>query len=573
MRVAIVCYEDVSSWILGKLATSLHRELVELGVDARVTRQPDPGADVNHHVIYTAYQFVPGSLHTTMITHVDTHDKVELVKQQTATVAQAICLSSDTVEKLTALGIPREGLSYVNYPSPQSGQLARRKIRVGITSKCYAHGSKREYLLGQLAESLPPGEFEFRIEGGGWDAVVHQLRRCGSDVVYERDFDEQRYRELWRELDYYLYLGQDEGSTGLLDALEAGVPTIATPQGFHLDLEYAISHVVNDLADLQAVFAKLAAEKARLRSAAATLGWPEYARKHLEIWQSLFARRGVARPSTERGRSPWPLPALPTNPGPGGAVHRPRLLVLSAVETASVQRVWDALQGLVPDLPPVAVRALGQEVEQTELLHGCYLEVRVAQLGTFSDRELSTLTLDFDAVVFWNVTPGHVLHRIRRPWKPNFIMRSSWLERLGSNWAEDARLGAEVSTLLFGFVRSLRTRGVTKVVSMIAESPDFGEAPFAPAAVRADWLRNVDLLLHDVPLAGIEGPVDLRTVRVVALDDANAAAAWRSAMAALFELLARPRDPDRPSPVLRGLRGAQTLGGFVRAKLLRQRGL
>jgi len=61
------------------------------------------------------------------------------------------------------------------------------------------------------------------------------MRKNFFEVEYHENFDYEVYKELIPTLDYYLYVGKDEGQMGFIDALAAGIPTIVTPQGFHLD--------------------------------------------------------------------------------------------------------------------------------------------------------------------------------------------------------------------------------------------------------------------------------------------------------------------------------------------------
>jgi hypothetical protein len=85
-----------------------------------------------------------------------------------------------------------------------------------------------------------------------------------------------------------LYFGQDEGSMGFLDALSAGVPTIVTPQGFHLDVIDGITHPFNELHELVRIFEGIAERKHRLAKAVAPWNWSEYARKHVLVWDHLL---------------------------------------------------------------------------------------------------------------------------------------------------------------------------------------------------------------------------------------------------------------------------------------------
>ena len=48
-----------------------------------------------------------------------------------------------------------------------------------------------------------------------------------------------------RNLDYLIYLGNDEGSMSFLDAIQLGIKTIMIPQGFQNDLQEFITHKVD----------------------------------------------------------------------------------------------------------------------------------------------------------------------------------------------------------------------------------------------------------------------------------------------------------------------------------------
>jgi len=166
----------------------------------------------------------------------------------------------------------------------------RRKL-IGITSKVQPTGCKREQMLGDLADHISGDDFEFFIMGSGWSPIVESMRKRGIEVEYHEDFDEKIYLSRIPLLDYYLYLGQDEGSMGFIDALQAGVPTIVTPQGFHLDALHGITHPFNELDELLRIFHEIAEQKNRLYRAVETWTWPIYAQNHVAIWSYLLRQK------------------------------------------------------------------------------------------------------------------------------------------------------------------------------------------------------------------------------------------------------------------------------------------
>ena len=301
MKVHIVCYEDVHGWILGKFALKLQEHLRPLGLDATISKQPDPQADINHHIIYYDYDGRKTTTETVMVTHIDTDWKRERLRQQLGNAAMAICCSAESVDALAAAGLPREKLCFVN--PGHDGEMRARRTVIGITSKVQASGCKREGILLDLAQRLSPDEFQFRIMGAGWDEHVKQLRLAGFTVDHWKAFDRPEYLKLMPSLDYYLYLGLDEGSMGYMDALAAGVQTIVTTQGFHLDAPGGITHGWSEPAELFRIFESIAREKRLRQQAVANWTWPEYAKRHFALWKYLLAKQ-TAEPIPAALRAP-----------------------------------------------------------------------------------------------------------------------------------------------------------------------------------------------------------------------------------------------------------------------------
>jgi glycosyltransferase involved in cell wall biosynthesis/Tfp pilus assembly protein PilF/GT2 family glycosyltransferase len=299
MKVHIVCYEDVHGWILGKFALKLQEHLRPLGVAASISKQPDPLADINHHIIYYDYDGRKTTTDTVMVTHIDTDWKRERLRQQLVNAAMGICMSAETVDNLTAAGLPREKLCFVN--PGHDGEMRARRTIIGITSKVQPSGCKREGILLELAQRISPDEFQFRIMGAGWDEHVKMLRLAGFTVDHWNAFDRAEYLKLMPSLDYYLYLGMDEGSMGYMDALAAGVPTIVTTQGYHLDAPGGITHGWSQPDELIRIFEGISREKRLRQQAVANWTWPEYAKRHLGIWTYLLAQKsGQAIPTSLR---------------------------------------------------------------------------------------------------------------------------------------------------------------------------------------------------------------------------------------------------------------------------------
>lgn len=330
MKVNIVCCEDVNSWILGKFAKKLHEELIKLNIEAKISDSPDVNAEVNHYIIYLAYDNkIKTNIDTLMITHVDTLEKLHVLQKHLKVADLGICMSRQSVMMLVRDGIESSKLCFIN--PAHDGVIKPRPIVIGITSRVYDDGRKKESILLELSKKINPGEFSFKIMGEGWDDIVESMRRRGFRVEYNSAFDYATYVDLIPSLDYYLYFGEDEGSMGFIDALSAGVPTIVTPQGYHLDVKDGIVHSVQTVEDIRNVLESIAEKKRQLVNSVADLTWGNYALKHVDLWKHLLGskKRGLDARNYLDCRDTMVFGAYDNGLNMGwfaGATHRMKLL-------------------------------------------------------------------------------------------------------------------------------------------------------------------------------------------------------------------------------------------------------
>lgn len=291
----LVLAQDNRSWIIEKMAGRIAEHAPEYGFDVSVGEAERGDADINHWMSY-AFANVPHHTPATMlITHLDDPYKIGLVKDEQASgVDVGIALSSHTCDILVAAGVPAAALAFA-VPGHDFAAAPRRVV-VGLTTRLYADGRKREFMLLELARAMRLDRFRFEIFGLGWETVIPELEAAGAEVGYWPGTDDFRadYVEMMERVprfDYYLYLGRDEGSLGTLDALAAGVKTIVTPQGFHVDLPGGITHPVWSQEELEGVFREIGAEAARRAGAVARLTWRAYAEAHAIVWAAILDGR------------------------------------------------------------------------------------------------------------------------------------------------------------------------------------------------------------------------------------------------------------------------------------------
>ena len=288
LKICIVYVND--GWIFGKFANKLRDELVKIGHEAYISEQEDPTADINHYIAYNRlYRFCASSntVRTTMVPHIDCSLKLDMVKFQAQHDILGICMSEDTMNKLTSWGVPRNKICYVN--PAQDGEIKPRKIVLGITNRCYHTQDfrKRDDLILKVCEHLDADLFKLKIMGAGWTEIINRIRHLGFEVEYYDDFDREIYKELMPSLDYWIFYGFDEGAMGYLDAMAAGVKTIATPQGFHLDTKYKVTFPCSTIDDFIKVLLQIQNDKKEITDSVKDWTWDNYARKHLEIWHYL----------------------------------------------------------------------------------------------------------------------------------------------------------------------------------------------------------------------------------------------------------------------------------------------
>lgn len=289
LRVNIVNKEE--TWIFKKFADKMAEQLTEMGVEAIRSTDTRNDVDINHHIPYVTYQ--PYSNDTLMITHVDNMKKLELLKKQLKIAGMGICMSKDTMGKLVSYGIPRNKLCYINPAHDDNRDI--RKYTIGITNRCYDDWDlrKRATALLDILDGINPEFFRFVIMGAGWDIIVEKMRKTGFEVEYYSDFIYDKYNDLVKQMDYFLYTGFDEGAMGYLDALAAGVGTIVTPQGYHLDVDCPIDYPCSNIKQFREAFLDLQAKRKRKLEAVSEWTWRNYTLKHLEIWNYLLKRTSL----------------------------------------------------------------------------------------------------------------------------------------------------------------------------------------------------------------------------------------------------------------------------------------
>jgi hypothetical protein len=283
-RVQIVTTDP--TWIFRKFADRMADELANKGYDVHIDTYPDKSADINHYINFALCYPLFDLRDTLMIDHIDSLKKVSALKERLSLARMGICMSNEMMLQLTQMGIPREKLCYIN--PAHDGKMKHKKLVLGITHKVHPDTRKRENAIIDICNSISSDFFQIKIMGTGWEEIVGIIRAKGFEVEYYNEFDYDKYHELMPTFDYYLFWGYDEGSMGYLDAIAAGVDTIVTPQGFHLDIVQGITHPVRTVGEIVKVLNEIENKKRSRIKIVEEYTWAAYVNKHLEVWNYIL---------------------------------------------------------------------------------------------------------------------------------------------------------------------------------------------------------------------------------------------------------------------------------------------
>ena len=292
-HINIFSGEPINNWILGKFAKNMKKYFEEYGVKTDLSYKLTPNADFNQCIIYlNCDPNTATDKDVVMITHVDQYGKFELLEKLLPKIGLGICMSKEQMDKLINLGLDKNKLCYVN--PAHDGVIPVKKWVIGLASRVYNDGRKNETYFNKLADVLNCDYFKFKIIGANWEPQVDYMRSKGFEVEYYPQFDYEIYtKKFFADMDYYLYMGLDEGQMGFVDAQSAGVKTIVTNQGYHLDSNSPITYPFTTYEELEKIFLNLQKEKKEIVDAMQLWTWKNYAIKHLHIYEYLKTGRVI----------------------------------------------------------------------------------------------------------------------------------------------------------------------------------------------------------------------------------------------------------------------------------------
>lgn len=316
MRVRIVLQEAARGWIIGKMADRVALHLERLGDSVEIANQPSADADVNHWMsageAWEVCDTQPRtrSRNTILVTHADDFLSIQTVRECLASfVDVAVCVSRARVDQLVRHGLaPRQLCAIV---PAHDGMVRPRRTVVGVTGALHPDPATAEPLLARLSREVDLSPFTLRIFGDGWQSVIPSLEQAGAVVEYAREADPARLLEAVPRFDYHLRVDAGGEDAGHLNALAAGVETIADPGDLPLYIPGGVTHPFRNFNDLRNIFAVIGRTRIQRASLVQDLTWEAYARHHRELWSDLVSGRD------DYVRARWyppPEPVAPPSP-------------------------------------------------------------------------------------------------------------------------------------------------------------------------------------------------------------------------------------------------------------------
>lgn len=287
MKIAIICSANQKSWIIGKFASQLKINLEKLGYIADILDYPNTDYDINHHVYHADYIDCKETISTFMVTHIDSKGKLIRLKQLIDLAQLGICMSKNTADFLVDKGIESKKITYI-HPA-HDGELSFKKIKIGVFSNIYGDGRKNENWLIELSSKISNNYFEFVFIGDGWELIVENLKSKMFEVDH-KSFSSENYKNYINLVDYWLYMGFDEGSMSFLDAQQIGKKIICSNQGFHNDMKDAADYLFSNKKEFFEIM--LSINKLQFQKHQYTLNntWENFTLKHLELWNYLLKK-------------------------------------------------------------------------------------------------------------------------------------------------------------------------------------------------------------------------------------------------------------------------------------------
>lgn len=250
MRASFHIATENRGWVIEKIMNRTIEQFERLGIEVLVGQDSCIG-DVDAHFFMHFQHVEPCSKvcrakRFVFVYHFDDIFKLLQIVALLWKNHYLLVISNETRNRINrfTLGIFSKKVFSVGIASDISNPGTWRRdtpLICGVSSHVYPDGRKNESWIVRICQSLDPSQIEFEFVGKRWDPIVRELRELGFRAIMfndkgNSDKDYSEVIERMKGWDLALYLGFDEGSLGILDAVLLGREVLVSLQGFHLEL-------------------------------------------------------------------------------------------------------------------------------------------------------------------------------------------------------------------------------------------------------------------------------------------------------------------------------------------------
>lgn len=280
-------------WVIEKIATNLV-SLARKNLTIELFYIPRRSYRITHwmHYLNVSIDFIKidKGIHTFLVPHIDSIQKQRVFLSIIKAGAIPIFLSQEHAER-TRKHLKLEFTPHYIWPG---SDLAENKLRfrVVISSHLYPDGRKNEHLLINLAQEISLENVHFIFIGKSWSKVEDSVKKSGATVEWYSPDNSKfpNYRQsldIMKGCDLFLYLGNDEGSLGALDAYLLNIPLLISNQGFHREFTQRKNvYLFDDYHSFKSKFINLKSSLGTVDSNNWT--WYAMGTKYVDFWASLL---------------------------------------------------------------------------------------------------------------------------------------------------------------------------------------------------------------------------------------------------------------------------------------------
>lgn len=301
---------DNQGWIIERLMRDVATELSARGIATRIGNGEQYGGEdvVFNSRFLTALATPRARVNSLFITHVDDRSKEKDLVASFDRFNSFVCMSPHDAEFVSALKGDASGVAGIELPAREA---LHRPVRLAIFSARYPDGRKNEQWLLDYFAARSPAEratFVLCFLGADWEPFGQQLAALDLSFEiyrYSRNMpgEYEMYKGILDGCDALLYMGFDGGAMSVYDALNAGVPVIASNISYHRGLD-GFASLFDDAVGFTRELDRLASSEKSRHELLVRRSIAAYTGRLIEHW-SIVA--GCGSPG-KGGPQPPPLP-------------------------------------------------------------------------------------------------------------------------------------------------------------------------------------------------------------------------------------------------------------------------